>query len=66
MKRCFVALISFIVFIIEFLLQIFGIVIDAIFTIPTIFMLCMFRYHNRIQLFTSKTAFLIVEETEES
>ena len=66
MRRCLVALVSFMIFVIEFLLQVLGALVNAIATIPTIFMLCIFRYHNRIQFFTSKTAFLIVEETEET
>jgi hypothetical protein len=64
MKRCLVALISFIIFIIEFLIQSFKILIDVISTIPVIFLICLCRYHNRIQFFTSKNSFFIIEETE--
>ena len=59
-------MVSFIIFIFEFLLQLIGLFINAIATIPVIFLLCIFRYHNRIQFLTSKTSFFIVEETEET
>lgn len=66
MKRCLVAVVSFMIFIIEFLLQIAFLLINAIATIPLIFISCLFKYHNRIQFCTSKTSFFIIEKTEET
>ena len=64
MKRCLTAFVSFIIFILEFLLQVLGLFINTIIAIPVIFLFCLFRYHNRIQFLTSKTSVFIMKTEE--
>ena len=64
MKRVLVAVASFAIFILEFAFQLIMLLVNAARTIPTIFLLCILRYHNRIQLLTTKTAFFLIEEVD--
>lgn len=62
MKRVLVAFASFIVFAVEFVFQLFILLAQFIKTIPTVFVLCILRYHNRIQWYTSKNNYFIIKE----
>ena len=64
MKRVLVAVVSFAIFVLEFAFQLIMLLINAAKTIPTIFLLCILRYHNRIQFLTSRTGFFIIEEAD--
>lgn len=62
MKRVLIALISFCIFLIEVIIQIMFLLINTIKTIPKIILLCLIRYHNRIQWLTSKNQIFIIKE----
>ena len=64
MKRVLVAVVSFAIFVLEFAFQLIMLLINAAKTIPTIFLLCILSYHNRIQFLTSRTGFFIIEEAD--
>ena len=62
MKRVLIALISFCIFLTEVIVQIMFLFINTIKTIPKIILLCLIRYHNRIQWLTTKNQIYIIKE----
>lgn len=62
MKRVLMSVMSFFIFILEILFQIIFLLFNTIKTIPPIFVLCILRYHNRIQWWTSKNNIFVTKE----
>ena len=65
-KNFGVAHFSFIMFLLEFFINILLLFLNVIKTIPIIFLTCLFHYHNRIQWFTDNQSFMIIEESKKS
>ena len=62
MKRIVLSVISFIIFIFEVIIQFYFILNDTLKKCLYIISKGIIRYHNRIQLWTSKKNFIIIEE----
>jgi hypothetical protein len=64
MKRVVFSIVSFAVFILEFSVQLFFIFLNTLYTIYYSFLFGLVRYHNRIQLFTTRTNYVKIEEVK--
>lgn len=64
MLRIIFSAISFVIFILEFVIQLGFVLIDLLQNIFLSFIFAFTRYHNRIQLFTTKTNYIKIEEVE--
>jgi hypothetical protein len=64
MKRIIISAISFAIFLIEFIVQLGYIVLDMIRNIYISFLYSIVRYHNRVQMFTTKTNYVRIEEVK--
>lgn len=66
MKRALMACISFLIFIVELLFQVLFLSINSFRALVVIILLCLVRYHNRIQWTTSKREVMIVKEVKDA
>jgi len=64
MKRIIISAVSFVIFLIEFLVQLGYVMLDMMCNIYISFLYALARYHNRIQQLTSKTNYVRIEEVK--
>lgn len=64
MRRIIFSAISFVIFIIEFIVQLGYVLLDTIQSIYASFLFSLVRYHNRVQSFTTKTNYVKIEEVK--
>lgn len=62
MKRILLSILSFFIFIIEIIFQILLLGVNTIKSIHFIFIMCLIKYHNRIQWMTSKNNIFTIKE----
>jgi hypothetical protein len=64
MRRIIFSVLSFLIFVVEFLVQLGYVILDMIHNIYVSFLYTIARYHNRVQFFTSKTDYIRIEEVK--
>jgi len=66
MKRILLSILSFFIFIVEIIFQILLLGVNTIKSIHFIFIMCLIKYHNRIQWMSSKNSIFIVKEIKDA
>lgn len=66
MKRVLMACMSFLIFIVELFFQVLFLSVNSFRALVIIILLCLVRYHNRIQWATSKRGVMIIKEVKDA